>query len=179
VWRKAGYLRIEVLIEGEYFTVDYLPIDFGNNLVSVNVPAYRLSFEPVNNLPAIYPNTTISIYQLTPPEVRSLQMSGSYDAGHRPIGADSETIVPATPGNIQGLPPNLNRAPDGYVVNNSNKAMWVRWKDGTPATTAKPSTKILPNGGNWDIPGGYTGAIQCIWENGATGDAVIHEFSYV
>jgi hypothetical protein len=178
VWRKSGYLRIEVLIEGEYFTVDYLPIDFGNNLVSVNVPDYRLSFEPVNNLPVIYPNTTISIYQLTPSEVRNIKMSQSYDPGNRAVGPSSEVTIPAGGGNIPLVPANLLRSPNGVITNNSNKALWVTFK-GVPAVPAPPCKKVLANGGNIDIPGGYTGVINGIWEPGATGSCVVDEFTYI
>jgi hypothetical protein len=31
----------------------------------------------------------------------------------------------------------------------------------------------------YDIPGGYTGIINGIWEAGATGSCVVHEFSYL
>jgi hypothetical protein len=178
VWRKAGYLKIEVLIDGEYFLVDYKLIEFGNNLIDVALPAYRLSFEPVNQLTVLYPNTSISIYQLSPTEVRNLRMSGSYDPGNKPVGPDSETTINASTTNVVAAAANLNRAPEGYIVNNSNKNAWVSWK-GTTATTAAPNTKILPNGGNWDIPGNYTGAINIIWEAGATGSCVLHEFSYI
>jgi hypothetical protein len=178
LWRKAGYLKIEALIDGEYFTLDYKPIEFGNSLIEISVPAYRLSFEPVNQLTALYPNSSISIYQLLPTEVRSITMSGSYDPGNRPVGPDSATTVPASTSNVIISLANPNRTPEGYIVNNSNKAMWVAFT-GNPATTAPPNTKVLPNGGNYDIPGGYTGAIHGIWEANATGSCVLHEFSYI
>ena len=70
------------------------------------------------------------------------------------------------------------RAPEGLVINNSNKNLWVSFT-GTAATAAAPSIKILANGGNIDIPGSYTGSVSGIWEAGATGSCVVHEFSYL
>ncbi|WP_310483829.1 hypothetical protein [Chamaesiphon sp. VAR_48_metabat_403] len=178
VWRKAGYLKIEALIDGEYFVDEYRPIEFGNNLVKILLPAYRLSFEPVNRLISIYPNTSISIYQLSINEVRSLQMSGSYIAANPAIGSDSETIKVASVTSIELLPANPNRSPEGLIVNNANRDMWVRFGSAA-AVAASPCVEILRNGGNYDIPGGYTGVINGIWESGATGSCVVHEFSYI
>jgi hypothetical protein len=178
VWRKAGYLKIEAIIDGEFFVSEYRPIEFGNNLIKIELPAYRLSFEPVNNLTQIYPNTSISIYQLSPTEVKNLQMSGSYIAANPAIGPDSEAVVTAAVANTVLAAANANRTMEGFIVNNSNKNLWVRF--GTAAAVAAaPCVKVLPNGGNYDIPGGYTGIINGIWEAGATGSCVVHEFSYV
>ncbi len=178
VWRKAGYLKIESLIDGEYFTVDYKAIEFGNSLIEISLPAYRLSFEPVSNLTAIYPNTSISIYQLSPSEVRNLHMSQSYDPGTRAVGPSSEVTVPAAVTNTVLAAANLLRSPEGSITNNSNKNLWVTFK-GVAATTAPPCKKVLPNGGNIDIPGGYTGVINGIWEAAATGSCVVDEFSFI
>jgi hypothetical protein len=72
VWRKAGYLRIEELFEGEYLTVSYQAIDFGKSRITIPAVSYRLSFEPVRDLIIIYPNTSISIYPLTLSEFESV-----------------------------------------------------------------------------------------------------------
>jgi hypothetical protein len=105
-------------------------------------------------------------------------MSASYDPGTRPVGADSAVTVNASVTNVVLAAANLNRAPEGFIVNNSGKNLWVTFT-GTAATAAAPATKVLPNGGNIDIPGNYTGAINGIWEAAATGSCVVHEFSYV
>ncbi len=105
-------------------------------------------------------------------------MSVSYDPGFRPVGVDSAATVNAAVTNTIIAAANLLRAPEGFVVNNSNKNLWVTFT-GVAATAAAPATKILPAGGNIDIPGNYTGAINGIWETGATGSCVVHEFSYV
>ena len=105
-------------------------------------------------------------------------MSVSYDPGSRPVGADSAATVTSSVTNVVLAAANLNRAPEGFIVNNSNKSLWVTFT-GTAATAAAPATKVLPNGGNIDIPGNYTGAINGIWEAAATGSCVVHEFGYI
>jgi hypothetical protein len=178
VWRKAGYLKVEALVEGEYFTVDYKAIDFGNNLIEISLAAYRLSFEPVSQLTVLYPNTSISIYQLSPSEVRNLRMSQSYDPGIRAVSPSSEATIVAAVTNTILAAANAARCPEGTITNNSNKNLWVTFK-GTTAITGAPCKKVLPNGGNIDIPGSYTGVINGIWEAGATGSCVVDEFSYI
>jgi hypothetical protein len=69
VWRKAGYLRIEIEIDGELITIDYLGVEFGKSLIPIPAKQYKLSFDPVRELTTIYPNTSISIYPLSPIEV--------------------------------------------------------------------------------------------------------------
>jgi hypothetical protein len=178
VWRKAGYLRVELLLDGEFVTDSYQPIDFGQSRIPVLIQPYRLSFDPVRDLAIIYPNTSISIYPLSPSEVQNTKMSGSYDPGNRAVGPDSSVVIAAAVTNTVLAAANLARTSEGYIVNNSNKNLWITFT-GTAATTASPATKLLPNGGNWDIPGNYTGVINGIWEAGATGSCVVHEFSYI
>jgi hypothetical protein len=50
VWRKAGYLRIELLFEGEYLTHSYRTVNFGKSLIEIPIKPYRLSFDPISNL---------------------------------------------------------------------------------------------------------------------------------
>jgi hypothetical protein len=178
VWRKAGYLTISVEVDGESIFVDRQIIEFGKNLITVPVTSYKLSFEPVPTLTTIYPNTTISIYQLSPTEARNIRMSNSFDPGTRAVGPSSEATVAAAVTNTVLAAANLLRSPEGIITNNSNKNLWVTFK-GVAATTAPPCKKVLPNGGNIDIPGGYTGVINGIWEAAATGSCVVDEFSYI
>jgi hypothetical protein len=105
-------------------------------------------------------------------------MSVSYDPGSRAVGADSAVTVAPSATNIVLVAANVNRAPEGFIINNGTKNLWLTFT-GVAATTAVPSVKVLPNGGNIDIPGNYTGAINGIWENASVGGAVVHEFSYV
>jgi hypothetical protein len=105
-------------------------------------------------------------------------MSVSYDPGVKAVGNDSAATVVAAVANTVLAAVNANRAPEGFIVNNSNKNLWVTF-NGVAATAAAPATKVLPNGGNIDIPGNYTGVINGIWEAAATGSCVVHEFTYV
>jgi hypothetical protein len=105
-------------------------------------------------------------------------MSVSYDPGSRSVGVDSAATVVSSVTNVVLAAANLNRSTEGFIVNNGTKNLWVTFT-GVAATAAAPATKVLPNGGNIDIPGNYTGAINGIWEAAATGSAVVHEFSYV
>lgn len=104
-------------------------------------------------------------------------MSVSYDPGNRAVGNDSSATVASSATNVVLAAANAARAPEGFIVNNGTKNLWVTFT-GTAATAAAPATKVLPSGGNIDIPGSYTGAINGIWETGATGSCVVHEFSY-
>jgi hypothetical protein len=71
---------------------------------------------------------------------------------------------------------NQNRSPESYIVNNSNKIMWVSWGI-TPALAAAPFTPVPANGGAIDVPGNFVGQIYAIWAAGATGSCVFHEFT--
>jgi hypothetical protein len=179
VWRKAGYLKIEIPFGGEFFTVDYRPIEFGNSLISISAREYRLSFEPVINLVALYPNTSISIYQLTPTEIHQIQiMAISNPVPTIPVvGGDAVSIVVSAAVSTVLLAANPNRAPEGLIVNNATRNLWIVFS-ATAATAAPPAIKVSGNGGAIDIPGSYTGIITGIWEAGTTGTAVVHEFSY-
>jgi hypothetical protein len=94
------------------------------------------------------------------------------------VGPDVPITTIAAPINVIIAVANSSRAPEGLIINNANKNMWVTFT-GTAATTASPSIMIPANGGSVDIPGGYTGVINAIWVAGATGSAIVHEFSYV
>jgi hypothetical protein len=105
-------------------------------------------------------------------------MSISYPPNNQTVGNDVPLTVTASATNAVITPANALRAPEGLIINNANKAMYVTFT-GVAATTASPSILIPANGGSVDIPGGYTGAINAIWASGATGTAVVHEFSYL
>ena len=94
------------------------------------------------------------------------------------VGGDVVTPVTASTTSIPLLAANPNRAPECLIVNNSNKNLWIVFSAG-PALSAPPSIKVPANGGAIDVPGSYTGVISGIWESGATGTAVMHEFSYL
>jgi hypothetical protein len=176
VWRKAGYLKIEALIEGEYFTVDYKPIEFGNSLIDISVPIYRLSFEPVSQLTTLYPNTTISIYQLSQAEVKNTTVGINFSVQPRSTGAIVDELK--TTGltvSQEVMAANVDRAEGGTIYNRTNKAMYVRW--GTTAATS--ADLAVTAGSNIDVPDSYTGAAQAICASGATGNILTQTVSYI
>jgi len=109
-------------------------------------------------------------------------MSISYPALGTPVvGAAAITTVVAVTTNAVLALANPSRAPEALIINNSNKNLWFTI-NGAAATVTPPSIKVPANGGSADIPSGYTGAINGIWEPGGvaiTGSAVIYECSYV
>jgi hypothetical protein len=109
-------------------------------------------------------------------------MSISYPAlGTPAVGAAAITTVVAVTTNAVLSLSNPLRAPEALIINNSNKNLWVTIS-GAAATVTPPSIKVPALGGSFDIPAGYTGTINGIWEPGGvaiTGSAVVYECSYV
>jgi hypothetical protein len=169
-WYKAGYLKILLPRGSDWIAIKSIPLTW-QQIVEIPYRAYRLSFTPQAYLPDC--NLIVDPYQL------HYNPMSVYNPSLTPpaVGADTPTTVTASVTNVVALPANANRAPNGTIVNNANKVMWVSFT-GAAATTATPSLSIPANGGERDIPGGYTGAINAIWQSGATGNAVFHEFSY-
>jgi hypothetical protein len=176
-WRKAGYLRVELLFEGEYLTTSYRTVNFGKSLIDIPVKPYRLSFDPVNSLNTIYPNTSISIYPLTPTE--SIDIMGINFAPIPPdvLGDEVTTTIVASVTNVTLDPANANRR-EGFIVNKSNRNLWVRF--GAAAAIAGAPTSMVPPNGNINIPDGYTGIINGIWSGpNPNNNAEIHQFNAV
>jgi hypothetical protein len=94
------------------------------------------------------------------------------------VGPAIVTTTPAAATSAILLAANPNRVPNGLILNNGTKNLWVLFGVG-PATTAAPSIKLLPNGGAIDIPGGYTGIITGISEAAPNGSCSVYEFSYL
>lgn len=177
VWRRAGYLRIEVLFEGEYITASYRAIEFGKSMVDIPIKPYRLSFDPVRDLITIYPNTLISIYPLTQSE--SINIMGINFAPIPPetLGDEVVTTVVASITNVPLDPANPTRR-EGFIVNKSNRNLWVRFS-ATAATAAAPTSLVPPNS-NINIPDGYTGVINGIWSGPTpTLNCEVHQFNAV
>lgn len=103
-------------------------------------------------------------------------MSGSYQATNPSVVNDVPLNLTASVVSVVVVPANPLRSPECLIVNNSNKNMWVTFST-TVATTAPPSIKVIA-GGNYDVPGSYTGVINAVWEAGATGSAVFYGFTY-
>jgi hypothetical protein len=177
VWRKAGYLRIELLIDGEYITTSYRSINFGKSVIEIPIQPYRLSFDPVPNLIVLYPNTTISIYPLTPTESINIMGINLAPAQAETLGDEAVTIINASITNVVLDPANPTRR-DGFIINKSNRNLWVRF--GATAATAAAPTSFVPPASNITIPEGYTGVINGIWSGPTpTNNAEIHQFNAV
>jgi hypothetical protein len=176
VWRKAGYLRIEELFEGEYLTVSYQAIDFGKSRITIPAVSYRLSFEPVRDLAIIYPNTSISIYPLTLTEFESIMPLSApmpTSIGQVPIIDSLPTtfvapqyLAATLPAAYQALPANPSR--QNYSITNTGTA--AVFMDFDPPTAANKRYQSIPPNGTYTGDFNYVGALF-IWSTNATGQS--------
>jgi hypothetical protein len=176
VWRKAGYLRIEELFEGEYLTVSYEAIDFGRSRITVPAVSYRLSFEPVRDLIIIYPNTSISIYPLTLAEFELIMPLSSpmpTTIGENPI-LDSIPTTFAAPQYLaataatayQALPANAGR--QSFAITNTGNA--TVFLDLDAPTAANKRLQSIPANATYISDFNYIGAVF-LWSTNATAQA--------
>jgi hypothetical protein len=173
VWRKAGYLRIEAAIDGEFFTIGYQAVEFGKSLISIPASSYRLSFDPVGQLTTIYPNTSISLYPLSPLEVSQIVPNYSpipTSFADQPVLDSLPTsfsapqyLVATLPAGYQCLPANAAR--QSFAVTNTGTAPIYLDLD-APSALTKRFTAVAV-GGTYvsDFP--YVGAVF-IWSTNAT-----------
>jgi hypothetical protein len=179
-WRKMGYLKIEPLIDGEFFTAQYKSIEFGNSLITIPFNTYRLSFEPVNNLLILHPNISIKIKEF------SLNMyvnPGEYIP--RETGEPTyTTITPALPTAAQ---PVFTIAPvrdrrSILITNRTNKPMYI--KEGAaetaPTLVAADPFTLIPVGGSYSLED-YSGEIVGIMTAAftASGRVIVKELPYL
>ena len=83
--------------------------------------------------------------------------------------------VPVSTANVVILAANPNRS--GATVTNTSKTSSLYLELGNPASITSYSVKILP-GGYDEVPFGFTGILNGIWDKADTGAAaVIHEFT--
>jgi hypothetical protein len=173
VWRKAGYLRIEELFEGEYLTVSYQAIDFGKSRIVIPAVSYRLSFEPVRDLIVIYPNTSISIYPLTLSEFELIMPLSSpmpTTIGENPILDSIPTTFSAPqylaatlPAAYQALA--ANPARQNYSITNTGTA--TVFLDLDAPTAANKRFQSIPANATYIGDFNYVGAVF-IWSTTAT-----------
>jgi hypothetical protein len=71
---------------------------------------------------------------------------------------------------------NAARGQGSYIINNSNRVMWVSW-GALPLTAGAPFTPIPANGGAIDFPDDFAGIVQGIWTTNPSGSCVVHEFT--
>lgn len=173
-WYQSGFLRVVLDVDGTEFIGLDIKTVFGQQIIEVPFIDYKVEFTPRVWLDS----TTIKIKQLSSTQIGNTYMSVSYEPIERATGAAVVTTVLVSVTNIIVAPANLDRAPGSFIINNSSKNMWVSCT-GTAATAAAPATKIPPNGGSFDIPESYTGAVNAIWSSGANASCVVNEFSYI
>ena len=176
VWRKAGYLRVEELFEGEYLTVNYEAIDFGKSRITIPAKSYRLSFEPVRDLIIIYPNTSISIYPLTLAEFELIMPLSSpmpTNIGETPI-LDSIPTTFSAPQYLAATAASAyqalaaNPARQSYAITNTGTA--TVFVDLDAPTAANKRLQSIPVNATYISDFNYTGAVF-IWSTNATAQA--------
>ncbi len=176
VWRRAGYLRVEALFEGEYLTLSYRAIEFGRSLVQIPVNAYRLSFDPVRDLTILYPSATISIYPLTTTQAETimpLYAPMPTTIGELPILDSLPTtfsapqyVATTAPVAYQALPANAGR--QSYAVTNTGTV--PVFLDLDAPTAANKRLASIPAGATYVSDFNYVGAVF-IWSTTATAQA--------
>jgi hypothetical protein len=165
VWRKAGYLRVEALINDDFFTTEVKPISFGSSLIAISVTAYRLSFEPVESLLLLYPNTSIKITELSATEVNTIMPMYSVplpkSIAEQPVVDSIPTTfaapsyaAAALPIVYQALPANARQT---FAV--SNQGSSDVYLDLDPPSSATKRFVTIGPGNTWlcDFP--YVGAV--------------------
>jgi hypothetical protein len=181
VWRKAGYLRIEELFEGEFLTVSYQAIDFGKSRITIPSVSYRLSFEPVKDLSIIYPNSSISLYPLTLIEAQTIMPNYApmpTAIGNQPVldSLPTSFVAPiytaaALPATYQCLP--ANPARQTFAVGNTGTAPIFLDLDAPTAATKRFITVVA--GGVYVCDFDYVGAVFIWSSNTVTQTAEIRE----
>jgi hypothetical protein len=180
-WRKIGYLKIEALIDGEFFNAQFRSIEFGNSLISIPYSAYRLSFEPVESLLVIHPNISIQIKEFNlnmfvsagkfePPKVGEPILRILYP----PTGEDTSTA-------FYLAPERARRA--ALITNKTDKVLRIRegvFSPSDPLIDADPFTAIPP-GGSYTVED-FGGEIMGLIPGGDIADGgriIVKELPYI
>ena len=166
-WYKAGYLYPLISVSGSDIPTKPILIGFGEQVIQVPYPAYKLRFIPVAYI--TYP------YRL---KIFKLPMGINFASpAPEQLGGEVITTVNASITNVVLDPVNLARR-NGFIVNRSNRNLWVTFS-ATAATAAAPTSLVTP-GSNIEIPQNYTGVINGIWSGPApTLNCEVHQFSAV
>jgi hypothetical protein len=164
-----GIFRISVLIKDKWINLADRYEMIPDQIVLVPFTSIKLNFWQ-------YPWMTgykVTIDELTIGDL----MSASYQSSTPPQFGSVNTTVPTNTANVTLSLANPNRIGGGLIVNTSaTRNLWVLF-GATAATTTEPSVLVPKGRGNIDIPDGYTGQINGIWEGADTnGKASIWEF---
>ena len=166
-WNKAGYLVPLISVGGGEIPAQDILIKFGSQIINIPYPAYKLRFVPVPYLKTPY---TLKLFKLP--------MGINFaPAAQEQLGGEVITTVVANVVNVVLDPANSTRR-DGFIINRSNRNLWVIFS--AIAATAAAPTSLVPPGSNINIPDGYTGVINGIWSGPTpTNNAEIHQFNAV
>jgi len=166
-WNKAGYLVPLISVSGGDIPAADILIRFGPQIINIPYSAYKLRFVPVPYLPANY---SLKLHKLP--------MGINFaPASPESLGDEVTTVIVANVANVVLDPVNLARR-EGFIVNKSNRNLWVRFA-ATAAVAAAPTSLVPPNS-NINIPDGYTGQINGIWSGpNPTNNAEIHQFNAI
>jgi hypothetical protein len=166
-WRKVGYLKIEALIDGDFFNAQFRSIEFGNSLISIPYSAYRLTFEPIDSLLILHPNLSIQIAEF------NLNMYIDRGEVKFPEVGDpiySEVIPPApnVSGQIFSIAPSRPRR-SALITNKTDKLLYLKEGSATSLPTLvadDPFVGIEP-GGSYTVED-YNGEIVGLIPGGTT-----------
>jgi hypothetical protein len=175
-WFNAGYLQAFAVWESRRFIGKKFRLGFGEQLIEIPYLNYELEYQAQ----PYFENTLIRIQQLSTIQANQLIIEMGINiapATPEQLGDETVTTVNANVANVVLDPANPNRR-EGFIVNKSNRNLWVRFA-ATAATAAAPTSMVPPNS-NINIPDGYTGVINGIWSGPApTNNAEIHQFNVV
>jgi hypothetical protein len=179
-WRKLGYLKVEALIDGEFFTAQYKSIEFGKSLVTIPFSAYRLSFQPVSQLLVLHPNISIKIAEFNlnmyvSPAENLVPQTGE------PIYTTVIPALPTAPVPVFSIAPARSRR-SALIINKTNKIMYI--KEGAAESlptlvAAEPFTSIAAGASYTveDWSGEIVGLMLTSYANG--GKVIVKELPYL
>jgi hypothetical protein len=173
-WYRSGFLRSFINFDGRQFVGNNFETRFGDQLFEIPFQAYQLEFSPQFWMT----DTNIKIKQLSITETEGIIMGINFAPNPTELLSDEVvTTIAASITNIVLDPANPARR-EGFIVNKSNRNLWVKF--GTAAATAAAPTSLVPPNSNINIPDSYTGVINGIWSGPTpTLNAEIHQFNAV
>lgn len=172
-WYRAGFLRAILDLDGQLFVGANIEMAFGQQVIELPFGNYQIDFAPRVWLS----QTTIKIRQLTTAQSQNIMSINFAPLPPDILGDEQITTVVASVTNVVLDPPNSDRR-EGFIVNKSNRNLWVRF-GAAPAIAAAPTSMVPPNG-NIAIPDNYTGIINGIWSGlNPTLNCEVHQFSAI
>lgn len=171
-WNFCGYLYPVIKVEDTLLQGIAIPIEFGGTIINIPYKRYQLKFRAARWI------DNSNQLQIQFKEVDPAMGINFANNQQQLISSEVITTV-ATNASAVILRASNSAFAEGFIVNNSNKILYVIFAD-VPAITAAAPISSVPAKGNIDIPSNYTGVIQGIWNgNDNSGKAEIHQFNYL